>query len=248
MKSIIAFLLLAALAHAAAAHGAPPSPGTRHVDVRGARVHAKDLFPTAEDVDLGPSPPLGATRVIDRAEIERAYASANVAKPKTIPSAVKVARKARHLTSAAVASAVKAVLSDKPLPRHATLGNVRASAIDVPAEFHRIAVELPPLPRRAGPTTAQAIVTFLDATDAVLAKAVVPVELMLPPEAAVAEIPRGAPIALIVRKGLVEVTVTGIAAADADVGGVLPITIKPSGRVFRARAIDKGHAVALEDS
>ena len=39
-----------------------------------------------------------------------------------------------------------------------------------------------------------------------------------------------------------------LASMDADVGSILSVTLKPSGRVLRARAVDKDHAVALEDS
>ena len=50
------------------------------------------------------------------------------------------------------------------------------------------------------------------------------------------------------RKGLVEIAIGGVAGSDTDVGSVFQVTLKPSGRVIRARAIDKDHAVSLEDS
>ena len=54
-------------------------------------------------------------------------------------------------------------------------------------------------------------------------------------------------LGLVVRKGLVEVSIAGVAGSDADVGGVLPVVLRPSGRVLRARAVDRDHALALED-
>lgn len=156
------------------------------------------------------------------------------------------ARKVRRLEAAEVAEAIAAVTSANPLPRGATLVSVRARATEVPTDFARVTVDLPAMPRRAGPVTVRAVVSFVDAGGAVLVKEVVPLELSMPPEAALPEIPRGAPITLVIRRGLVEVTVNGVAAVDGDVGSILPVTIRPSGRVVRARAVDTGHAVLVE--
>lgn len=254
-----ALLLVALLVNVAKAEGAPPDAPARGVtagpaaipraEVRGAKVHARDILgASAPDVELGPTPPIGASRIVERDEIERAFAAAGVTPPKKIPAAVRVSRRSRRLTAAEVTDAIRSALAGARLPRGASLANVRASAVEVPAELQRVTVDFPVLPRRAGKATAQATVTFLDEDGAALHKVLTPIELVLPPEAAFAEIPRGAPITLVIRRGLVEVSVAGVAAVDSDVGAILPITIKPSGRVLRGRAIDKDHAVALEGS
>ena len=246
MKNAIASLVLAALVNAVQVNGAAPSTpaivaragsnAVAHVEVPGPKIRAKDILGApAPDVELGPTPPIGSSRIVDRAEIERAFEDANVAPPKKIPAAVRVSRKTRRLAAA-------------PLPRGATLSNVRAVGADVPADFQRVSVDLPLLPRRAGPTTVQAVVTFLGENDAPLQKTITPIELVLPPEAALPDIPRGAPMTLVIRRGLVEVSISGVAATDGDIGAILPVTIRPSGRVLRARAVDRTHAVALEDS
>jgi hypothetical protein len=64
----------------------------------------------------------------------------------------------------------------------------------------------------------------------------------------VPDVAKGATITLLVRRGLVEVSIGAVAGADGDTGGILPVLLKPSGRVVRARIVDKDHAVALEDS
>jgi hypothetical protein len=72
----------------------------------------------------------------------------------------------------------------------------------------------------------------------------VPVDLLLSPEAAIFDLTRGARVVLMVRHGLVEVTVSGAtAAADADVGSLVPVVLHPSGRVLSARLEDREHAV-----
>lgn len=249
-RAILLFLLLA-ISHDAygASVGKSGNGAVPAFTISGSRVRAKDVLGIdVTDVDLGRSPPIGVTRVIERAEVERAYANAHETPPKRIPETIRVVRKTRRLTAHDVEAAIRSALADTKLPRGAMFTNVHAIAIEVPDEFHHVMVDLPPLPRRAGPITAQATVTFVSEGDTPLAKVTMPVDLALPPEAAFAEIARGAPLTLIVRRGLVEVTISATAATDADIGAVFPLTIRPSGRVVRARAVDKDHAVLLEDS
>ena len=128
------------------------------------------------------------------------------------------------------------------------LQNVRASGVEVPADFDHVTVDLAPLPRRSGVVSVTANVAFLAEDGSTLFKTIMPIEIALPPEAAHADIVRGQPITLVVRHGLVEVAIGGVAGADADVGQIMQVNLKSSNRVLRARAIDKDHAVALEDS
>ena len=253
MKGAIALFLLSAVASSAQVKAAGPAAvapaGPVVVEVKGARVHAADLLGAGvADVDLGVTPPLGASRVVDRAEIERAFAAASAPLPKKIPASVRISRKSRKLAAADVVTGVREALAGKPMPRGATLSAVRASAVEVPADYRRLDVELPAFPRRAGAATVHARVTFLGVNDAPLFKTLVPLDVALPPEAAFPEIVKGAAISVVVRHGLVEVSLPGVAGADADVGTFVPVTLKPSGRVLRARAIDKDHALVLEDS
>jgi len=262
-KVILATAALVLLSSAANAQRAPAEPGARiysreasvtretstpRVEVRGTRVHAKEIVPSAaSDLDLGPTPAVGSSRVIDRAEIERAFTAASLPVPKKIPAAVRVARKTRRLQPADVNGAVKVALADMKIPRGAALTNIRSNGVEVPADFQKVSVELPTLPRKAGTVTVQAHVTFLSDETVAISKAIVPIDFTLPPEAAFAEITKGAPITLIIKKGLVEVAIGAVAASDGDVGSIVPVTLKPSGRVLRARAIDNTHAVAVEE-
>lgn len=243
MKTLAALLIVGALANTAKA----PAADTR-VEVKGPRVHTKDIFPGVVDLDLGPTPPVGSTRVIDKTEIERAFADAKAAPPKKIPEHVRVSRKTRKLTANDVDNAVRTAIASQKLPRHAELIKVRGSATEVADDFDHVNVELPSsLPRRAGPTTISATVTFVSAeNETPIYRTIVPLDISLPPEAAFAEVAKGAPISLVIRKGLVEISMPGVAAIDADIGGVCPVTLRPSGRVIRARVIDKEHAVAEE--
>lgn len=265
MRTLSALILLAAIVNAgnaqgfdggAGAAGKPSAPAMKPIDaprksaeVKGSRIHSAEILgATSVDIDLGPSPPVGSSRILERAEIERAYETANATMPKKLPASVRVTRKTRRFSAGEVANLVRTALADKPIARGGALQNVRASGVEVPADFDHVTVELAQLPRRAGVVSVTANVAFLAEDGSTLFKTIMPVEIALPPEAAHADITRGQPITLVVRHGLVEVAIGGVAGADADVGSIMQVTLKSSGRVLRARAIDKDHAIVLEDS
>lgn len=241
------------VAVAAAPAAATPSAAAatpRVFELTTSRVHLRDLGITlggTPDVDLGPTPPLGSTRTIDRDEIARALTAASAAVPAKLPAQVRVVRKARKLAAAEVDRLVRGAIDPTRLPRGATITTVRAGALEVPDGFERVSVELPAAPRRAGAVTVTAAVTFLTEGD-VVARSSVSVELAVPAEALIPDVAKGASIQLVVKRGLVEVSIGAVAGADGDVNGVVPILLKPSGRMVRARIVDKDHAVALEDS
>lgn len=243
MKSIAALVLIAGLANVAKA---PSDSSAMRVEVKGPRIHAADIFPGAAEIDLGPTPPIGSTRVIEKADIEKAYTAANVPAPKKIPTAVKVSRKTRKLSALDVDSAVKTALSSTHLPRGAELVKVKSVATEVADDYDHVNVEFPPIPRRAGPATVPATVTFVSmgTTETPIYRTVIPLDISLPPEAAFADVPKNAAVTLIIRKGLVEITLPAVAALDADIGGPCQVMLKPSGRIIRGKAIDKDHVVA----
>jgi hypothetical protein len=221
----------------------------RSYELTTSRVHLHDLGIVVEattDVDLGPSPPLGSTRTIERAEIVQALEAANLRAPGKIPDRVKVTRKGRHLSPTDVDRLVRSAIDPARMPRGATLGAVRGASVEVPDGFDNITADLPTLARRAGTVPALAQLSFwLDG--AVIAKIQVPLEVVVPAEALVPDVVKGAAILLLVRRGLVEVSIGAVAGADGDTGGILPVLLKPSGRMIRARVLDKDHAVSIED-
>lgn len=239
--------LLAALALSlgvASAEASPPS----QVTVTGARVLVGDVVRGAPSdsasVDLGPSPSVGGSRLIDRATILRALREHAATEPSQIPEAVRVVRLARTVSATELERLTRAGLSQRPLPRGASLTAVRASrGLDVPAGWDAVTAELPRLPRRTGALSTTALVTFRAGSE-VLGRASVQVDLMLPPAAAAPELARGAAVTLVVRQGLVEIRVGASAGADADVGDTLPVILRPSGRVLRARLIERDTALA----
>jgi hypothetical protein len=51
----------------------------------------------------------------------------------------------------------------------------------------------------------------------------------------------------VVSRGLVEVTTPAVTSADADIGDVVQVLLRPSGRALRAELVAKDRALALED-
>lgn len=240
--------LLFVFSLASASPAASPEKGPAKIEIASARVHLHDLGikVTGVDVDLGPSPLLGQTRTIERAEIVHALEASRAPVPPRLPERVTVARKSRRLDAAELGRLVRASVEQDHLPKGATIGNVRAMQADVPEGFDKVAVELPPLPRRAGqvPATAQ-MSFFLEGVP--IAKVAVPLEIVVPAEALVPDVAKGAPLVLLVRRGLVEVSVPGVASASADIGATVSVLLKSSGRLVRARIVDKEHAVSVEE-
>lgn len=233
------------------AAGAPPraTSATRTIEVSTTRIRLHDLGTKgaqAADVDLGLAPPVGSSRTIERGDIVRALAAVHATVPENLPDRVRIVRKARRLGKTEVDRIVRTSLDASRLPKGATLIQVGGTTIDVPDGYESIAVDLPAFPRHAGNVTLGASVSFL-LDGGTIARITVPVEIAIPKEALLPDVTKGSTILLVVRRGLVEVSIGAIAAADGDTGAVLPVLLKPSGRVVRARIVDKDHAISIEE-
>jgi hypothetical protein len=194
------------------------------------------------DIDLGASPAAGGSRVFTRDDLLQALHDHGADDPKSLPSAVRVTRKTRRLDAAEIDRLVREALGSK-LPRGVTLSAVHGPhVVDVPDGWTSVSAELPAPPRRTGPVASAVHLAFLERA-LLLCALSVPVDLQLSPEAAIYDLTRGGRVTLIVRHGLVEVTVSATAAADADVGSLVPVVLHPSGRVLSARLEDPEHAV-----
>lgn len=252
--SFLAGLLAVAVVLAPRAGIAAPTgagnAAPRTIEITTAHVHVHDLGiagTSMPDVDLGPTPALGMTRTIDRDEVARALTAAGAPSVPRLPAQFRIARKGKRLATTDVDKLVRDAIDPTRIPRGATLATVRAIALAVPDGYDRVTVDLPTLPRRAGTVTVTAAVAFL-AQGEVLARITVPVDFTVTAEALVPDVAKGAAITLLVRRGLVEVSIGAVAGSDGDAGGTIPVLLKPSGRVVRSRVIDKEHALSLEES
>ncbi len=247
-RALFVSAVLLSLAGNAAFAAGPP----REIAIVGSRIHVGDVAPQADAaaaaVDIGPSPALGASRLITRDEIVSALYAKQVEAPTKLPDAVRVVRKAKHLLAADMNALVRDSLVNKPLPRGIALTAVRADrAVDVADGWTHVEVDIPRAPKREGSFTTTAIASFFAADQEVLARIPVPVELGISADGATYDKPRGATVTFVIRRNYIEVRAAGITTADADLGDLVPVQLRQSGRVLRARLVTQDEAVAIED-
>jgi hypothetical protein len=245
---------LLSLAFVAAVLGvSAPSPAAapRQVTIASTRVHVGDVLPDADpaiaSLDLGPAPVAGGTRVVTRDEIVAAIDARQLPAPRVVPQAVRVLRKTRRLEPSEVDALVRGAIAAKSPKHGVSLEAVRLDhAVDVAEGWTHVEVDAPRAPKKAGPFSTTAVVSFLNADREPLARLAVPVSFAVSAEGAVYDAPRGSSLTLVISRTLVEVRVPAAASVDADVGDTLPVQIRLSGRTMRARLVSKDEAVAVE--
>jgi hypothetical protein len=243
----LAFVALV-LGFSAESPAAPP----RQVRLVGARVHVGDVVPNADasiaGVDVGPSPLAGCSRIVTRADIVTALDARQLPVPAQLPDAVRVVRQAKHVAPSEMDMLVRDAIKEKSLRRGVTLDAVRAErAVDVIDGWTRVDVDVPRAPKKAGPFATTAFVSFYGAEAEVLARFPVPIDLAVSEEGTAYDTTRGAPVTLVIRRSLVEVRIGAFAGADADIGDSVPIQLRPSGRVVRAKLLSRDEALAVEE-
>jgi hypothetical protein len=155
----------------------------------------------------------------------------------------------RRLSAADVErTAREAIAASAPkLPKNARVTAIRcAVSPEVPADPTRLAIEVTPPPRRAGPVAAVALLVFYK-DEAIAARVPVTLDLDVPPGSELADVAKGSTVTLVVSRGLVEVSTQASTSTDADIGDVVQVVIKPAGRALRARIVAKDRALAIED-
>lgn len=244
------FALVLALEALCAAGDAAADGPIREVAVARARLSLGDvlprLTPEVSAFDLGPSPAPGGARLFTREELRRVLTQAHSKIPASLPAAVRVVRKMQRIGVKEIDQITRRTVDGGVLPRGASLAAVRPSAaVEIPAGWDTVRAKLPQRPHHPGVVRSTALLTFTAGADT-LASLPVPIELSLTAEGAAWDLPRGGVVKVVVRRGAVEIEAPAVAGADADVGSVLPVTLKASGRVVRVKLLDREHAELVE--
>ncbi len=225
-----------------------PSPRVREVSVVGPRILLSDLLPDvagADAVDLGAAPGSGGSRLFEQRELAAALKEHELQAPKKLPDGVRVLRKMRTLARAELEAAVRTA-GNAGLPRGVTLSTVRPpGSVVVPDGWTSVRLEMGKPPRRTGAWSTSAMLVFAKEAEP-LARIPVGLEVTLGAEAAVPDMAHGSSVTLLIRTGPIEVSTTALVGADGDIGAVVPVTVKSSGRPLRARVLDHDH-VLLEE-
>jgi hypothetical protein len=142
----------------------------------------------------------------------------------------------------------EAIAASAPrLPKSARIVAIRcATTPEVPIALSKVTIDVTPAPKKAGSIVTTAVLVFWRDAD-VGARVPITIELDVPASALVSDAPKGTPVTLVVTRGLVEVTAPAVTSADADVGDVIQVLLKPSGRAMKAKLVAKDRAVIVEE-
>jgi hypothetical protein len=170
--------------------------------------------------------------------------------PAKPPTSTATASTMRRPSPGELAELVRTALtaSTVRLPKGTKILGARPSSNDlmVPMAPSRVTIDLTPPPRRAGPVTATAVLVFWKDAE-VSARIPLHLDLSVPPEGLVFDVPKGGVVTIVVRRGLVEVSAQGVTAADADIGDVVQVLLRPSGRALRGEVIARDRVLAVDD-
>jgi hypothetical protein len=157
----------------------------------------------------------------------------------------------RRLAPGELAALARGALasSNVRLPKGAKVTAARPSTegeVLVPIAPTRITIDLTPPARRVGKVITAAVLVFWKDAD-IVARTPLRLDLTVPPEAMVFDVPKGGVVTLVVRRGLVEVSTPAVTSVEADVGDVVQVLLRPSGRALRAEIVAPARAIAVED-
>jgi hypothetical protein len=226
---------------------APRSNSDREVD--DTRLHVKDIVSGATDelgnVDLGPAPPPGASRLMGRNEIEASIQRAGQsAKGIKIPESIRVVRASRTVYPEELTSMVSPHIEKNLRPGISLKKMDPAREIVVSPRATVLRVTFPTPPRQKGTFRTTATVEIGESDEAVT-RVFIPLTLDVTEEASRPDIARGSKIALVLNERGLEIQTGGLTMADANVGDVVQVRVTSTNRVLRARIQTRDKAEIL---
>ncbi|MFO0676809.1 MAG: hypothetical protein U0169_09750 [Polyangiaceae bacterium] len=107
-------------------------------------------------------------------------------------------------------------------------------SVRIPAGRDDVTLDVPRLPKRVGASSVVAMLRFVRGGED-LAKIPVTLGVDVSREGALAAVPRGRVLTVTLRRGDVEIVTSAVVSQDAEVGDVVPATLRPSGKAVRIR-------------
>jgi hypothetical protein len=223
----------------------------REVSVSTARIRLGDVLGECEgrtcDVDLGPAPPVGSSRLIDVSTLREALTAAGADLARYSAEApVRVTSKAKTYSPAEFAAWVRPSV-ERSLPLGVRLLGVEAKARIMLPELAVLGEpEWPPLPKRAGQVATTLLIDVLH--DGLLVRRVpLLVRVVVSERAAQAAVARGQSITLVIERRSATISAQGVALKDTDIGQIAPFRVQRTGRVLNARVRSAEIAAVVED-
>jgi hypothetical protein len=214
------------------------------------RLLAGDVIPSAPqgvaDIDLGPAPPPGGSRLLTRNEIEQMLRKRGVDTSKlAIPPSIRIVAAAKRITPADLTTLITPVIL-KNLPQGVTLTKVQpAYDVVVPPSATVGTIEIPHHPRQKGTFRTTANVEMVSGGE-VVARVPVPIILEISEDAARPDVARGARIGLVIDRRSLRIMTAGSCLFDANIGDVVSVLVVSTSRVIKAKITSRDEAQILE--
>lgn len=206
--------------------------------VSGARIHLSDIVTDAPQalagLDFGVSPAPGASRLVSRSEVEtRLRRLGKDPAGLSIPDSVRLVGKGHEIAPSEVAEQASAVIR-AALPRGISLVAVEPSPRPVLVAEGAVlsSALIPQFPRRAGRSRVTVTVEFVG-EGRVSARVPLSVTVDVSEDAARPDIAKGSSVRLVLTRGAVSISASGVMLSDANVGDTVRATIRATGRTVR---------------
>lgn len=228
----------------------PPTNSVRTVEVATNRIKLGDIvvgLGELGETDLGPAPAPGVARLLTREEVIALLESQSIEAVNGVPEAVRVTRKLDTLKSEELRNLAAEAVELSGLRQGVQLKSMQVpSTLKVATGWETVTANVPKAPRHPGAWTTSVVLEF-DAAGLRVGRLSIPMSFEISPSGALPDVSKGDLVVLVVKSGLVEVSTRATAGDNADIGDTFPLTLRPSGKVVRARLVSRDHAV-LEGS
>jgi hypothetical protein len=225
--------------------GAEPTQSIDH-----ARLLAGDIIKSAPagvaEIDLGPAPPPGASRLLTKNEIELMLRKRGVDTSKlAIPTSLRVVGGSKRVTPAELTTLITPVIVQS-LPQGVGLTKVTPGYdVVLPPNATVGSVDIPHHPRQKGPFRTTATVQMVSDGE-VVARVPVPVILEVSEEASRPDVARGSRIGLVIDRRSLRIMTQGSCMLDANIGDVVSVMVTATNRVVKAKITSRDEAQIIE--
>ncbi|MGC4092268.1 MAG: flagella basal body P-ring formation protein FlgA [Polyangiaceae bacterium] len=232
-----AFKTLSLVLALLAISGTASAEATRTLE--GARIRLGQLVTTSDaqlaDVDLGPAPPPGSSRLVSREDVVRELRTQGLSdKGLNFPAVLRVISASRRYNPSELAALLLPEIN-AALPSGVDVKDLKVTRGVVTSPHATVArIKLPKLPRRAGAVDITLVAELVNQGE-VLTRVAFGVSLNVSEQAALPLIDKGARVDLVITTGSARISAAAVALDAADVGDVIQFKVMTTSRVLRGK-------------